>query len=205
MGVVVSTSSENVENPEEVLKPLNAPAIRTLVEGRKAFLGFLRRHLPDAEIAEDIFQQSLLKALTKQDSMQDPESIVPWFYRILRHALIDFYRARGSEDRKNAAFVQEILRDEAEALSTSPEMQASLCGCMKALIPSLKPEYATLLQQIDLEGRPMGDVSSELGISPGNLSVRLHRARQALRASLIRSCGACTEHGCLDCTCKKMP
>jgi RNA polymerase sigma-70 factor (ECF subfamily) len=184
---------------------LNTAVTQTLVEGRKAFLGFLRRHLPDAEIAEDIFQQSLLKALTNRDSIRDPERIVPWFYRILRHALIDFYRARGSEDRKNAAFVQEILGDEDEALSASPELQASICGCMKALIPSLKPEYASLIQEIDLEGRPMGDLSSELGISPGNLSVRLHRARQALRASLIRSCGACSEHACLDCTCKKTP
>jgi RNA polymerase sigma-70 factor (ECF subfamily) len=201
----VGAVSETVGDFEEALKPLSAGVTQTLVEGRKAFVGFLRRHLPDAEIAEDIFQQSLLKALTKQDSLQDRQSIVPWFYRILRHALIDFYRARGSEDRKNAAFMQEILGGEGEALSAGPELQASICGCMKALIPSLKPEYASLIQQIDLEGRPMGDLSSELGISPGNLSVRLHRARQALKASLVRSCGACTEHGCLDCTCKKAP
>lgn len=198
----MSSPRENVEN-SEALKPISATVTQTLVDGRKAFLAFLRRHLPDAEIAEDIFQQSLLKALTKQDSIQAPESIVPWFYRILRHALIDFYRARGSEDRKNEAFLQEILRDEGGDLLAGPELQASICGCMKALIPSLKPEYASLIQGIDLEGRPLGDISSELGISSNNLSVRLHRARQALKASLIRSCGACTEHGCLDCTCKK--
>jgi RNA polymerase sigma-70 factor (ECF subfamily) len=31
--------------------------------------------------------------------------------------------------------------------------------------------------------------------------VRLHRARQALKRELERSCGTCATHGCLDCTC----
>lgn len=192
-------------NSEEALEPLNASVTQTLVDSRKVFVSFLRRHLPDVEIAEDIFQQSLFKALANPVTLKDPESVVPWFYRILRNSLIDFYRARGSEDRKNAAFVQEFLGDEAEALSEGSEIQASICGCLKELIPSLKPEYANLIQEIDLNGRRMGDISSELGISANNLSVRLHRARQALKTSLIRSCGACTEHGCLDCTCKKTP
>jgi RNA polymerase sigma factor (sigma-70 family) len=198
-------TAEINENPEAALRPLNDKVVKTLLESRKSFEGFLRRHVPNAEIAEDIFQQSLLKALTNPEPLKNPESMVPWFYSILRNARIDFYRARGSEDRKTAAFAQEVLGDEGEALLATPEFQASICECMKALIPSLKPEYASLIKEIDLDGRPMGDISSELGISPNNLSVRLHRARQALKTSLIRSCRACTEHGCLDCTCKKAP
>jgi RNA polymerase sigma factor (sigma-70 family) len=194
----LSVPVETNETPEEALRPLSDAVTKTLLESRGAFLGFLRRHLPNAEIAEDIFQQNLLKVLSHPDSLKDPESVVPWFYRMLRNALTDFYRARASEERKNENFEQ-FLEDNGKQ---DPEVQASLCGCMQGLIPSLKPEYATLIQQADLEGRPLGDISKELGISSNNLAVRLHRARQALRTSLIRSCGACTEHGCLDCTCK---
>jgi RNA polymerase sigma-70 factor (ECF subfamily) len=39
------------------------------------------------------------------------------------------------------------------------------------------------------------------GITPNNASVRLFRAREALRQQLQRSCGTCAEHGCLDCSC----
>jgi RNA polymerase sigma factor (sigma-70 family) len=199
----VSVSGGSVENSEEALSPLNDMVVKSLLESRKSFEGFLRRHVPNAEIAEDLFQQGLLKALTNPEPLKNPESMVPWFYRILRNALIDFYRARGSEDRKNEAFLQELLGDETQALVMPPEVEASICACLKDLIPSLKPEYASLIQKIDLDGKPMGDVSAELGISSNNLAVRLHRARQALRTSLIRCCGACTEHGCLNCTCKK--
>jgi RNA polymerase sigma factor (sigma-70 family) len=199
----VSEFFEKNENPEEALRPLNDTVVKSLLESRKSFEGFLRRHLPNAEIAEDVFQQSLLKALTNPEPLKNPESMVPWFYRILRNALIDFYRTRGSEDRKNEAFMQELLGDETQTLAMPPEVEASICACMKDLIPSLKPEYGSLIQKVDLDGEAMEDVSTELGISTNNLAVRLHRARQALKTSLIRSCGACTEHGCLDCTCKR--
>lgn len=201
-GTSVAESGDQELNYEEALQPLNIAIIKALLESRNSFIAFLRRHLPDSEIAEDLFQQSLLKVLKTPDSLQDAERVVPWFYRILRNALIDYYRARGAEVRKKEAFVQELLGDESQALSLPPEVEASICECMKDLIPTLRPEYASLIQKIDLEGSSMGDLSTELGISSNNLAVRLHRARQALRVSLVRSCGACTEHGCLDCTCK---
>lgn len=46
-------------------------------------------------------------------------------------------------------------------------------------------------------------VAAELGITPGNAAVRLHRARHALRLRLQTTCGMCTEHGCLECVCRK--
>ena len=39
------------------------------------------------------------------------------------------------------------------------------------------------------------------GLTPGNAGVRVFRAREALRKQVVRSCGTCAEHGCLDCTC----
>ncbi|SLM45275.1 ECF family RNA polymerase sigma factor (fragment) [Nitrospira sp. ND1] len=41
-----------------------------------------------------------------------------------------------------------------------------------------------------------------LQVTPNNLTVRLHRARQALRASLEQTCGLCTRQGCFNCTCE---
>jgi hypothetical protein len=36
-----------------------------------------------------------------------------------------------------------------------------------------------------------------------NAAVRIHRARAAFRKHLVRTCGACAEHSCIDCTCRK--
>jgi RNA polymerase sigma-70 factor (ECF subfamily) len=59
-----------------------------------------------------------------------------------------------------------------------------------------------LIRRVDLDEATIADVASEMGITPGNARVKLHRARRALRRQLELSCGSCAEHGCLDCTCR---
>jgi RNA polymerase sigma-70 factor (ECF subfamily) len=54
---------------------------------------------------------------------------------------------------------------------------------------------------VDLEGGSVGDYARKAGITPNNASVRLHRAREALRKQVEKTCGTCATHGCLDCTC----
>lgn len=45
-------------------------------------------------------------------------------------------------------------------------------------------------------------LTQDLQLTPNNLTVRLHRARQALRDGLEESCGICSQHGCLNCVCE---
>lgn len=59
-----------------------------------------------------------------------------------------------------------------------------------------------MLRKVELEERSVVSAAHELGISPGNASVRLFRARRALLGRLRATCGACMEHGCLDCWCR---
>jgi RNA polymerase sigma-70 factor (ECF subfamily) len=81
------------------------------------------------------------------------------------------------------------------------EIKATVCSCLHQLLPTLRPSYAELLRRIDLEGESPQDLSQELNVTPNNLTVRLHRARKALRAELEKACGVCSKHGCIDCTC----
>jgi hypothetical protein len=66
----------------------------------------------------------------------------------------------------------------------------------------LKPEYREMLHRVELEEVSLRETAATLGLTPNNASVRLHRARQALRLALMHMCGTCAEHGCLDCTCR---
>jgi DNA-directed RNA polymerase specialized sigma24 family protein len=56
-----------------------------------------------------------------------------------------------------------------------------------------------LIQQIDLNEEAPESVAANLGITKGNLNVRLHRARQQLKRRLEENCRVCAKHGCLDC------
>ena len=130
------------------------------------------------------------------DGPRDPGRLLPWFYQILRNSVIDFYRARAAETRKLEAYAQEMQAEPAD------EPENTICRCYEKLIPALKPEYGELIRRVDLQGESPGALAFEKGETANNLSVRLHRARKALRVDLVECCGACAKGGCVDCTCE---
>jgi RNA polymerase sigma-70 factor (ECF subfamily) len=179
----------------EVMSRPTPEVVAQLVAGHREFLSFLESRLPNRATAEEILQAAFVRTLEKGGAIEDSESAVAWFYRMLRNALVDFYRRRASENRALEAEARE------PSLPTEPELRNAVCGCMRTLLPTLKDEYAEMIRRIDLEEEALADVASSLRISTNNATVRLHRARQALKRQLEKSCGTCATHGCLDCTC----
>jgi RNA polymerase sigma factor (sigma-70 family) len=176
--------------------------VRQLVENEVAFRAFLRRRVDDEALAEDLLQQSLVRAVEHHHSLQQHENAVPWFYRILRHAIIDYYRSQASEGRKHDAFLQELTVSGEDKAAPPDAVKPTVCACLYQLLPAIRPNYAELLRRIDLEGESPHKVAKDLQLSQNNLTVRLHRARQALRTGLEKACGICSKHGCLNCVCE---
>lgn len=177
--------------------PRAPDVLRVLLDNHAGFLGFLERRVGSRDEAEDILQEAFVRSLDRADSLRSAESATAWFYRMLRNAIVDHYRREGSRSRAVERLAAEI---EASA-SPDEELEAAACACVTALVDTLKPEYGAALRRVDLEGQSVRGFAEEAGITPGNAGVRLHRAREALRRQLARSCGTCLEHGCLDCTC----
>jgi RNA polymerase sigma-70 factor (ECF subfamily) len=195
----------DISMPETTDLPVDEPEVitddvaRVLVENHRGFLAFLERRVESREVAEDILQDAFVRALPRLSSLRQQESVVAWFYRMLRNALIDHYRRRDAEARAMQQVAVEF--NEAEAAPDS-EMMNAVCECVTALVSTLKPEYAAAIQRVDLDGIAVRAFADEQGISPNNAGVRVHRAREALRRQLVRSCGSCATHGCLDCDCQ---
>ena len=197
-----SGENRRLETAEEAtdeasLAPASPEIVQRLLAGRRDFLRFLERRMPEGA-AEELLQAAFVRTLERGGAIRDAESAVAWFYRLLRNAMVDYYRKRGTEaEAQEAAGVTEEAEGE-----IPPDAKNAICGCMKTLLPTLKPEYAEMVERVDLAEQPLGNVAADLAISVNNATVRLHRARQALKRQLERSCGACATHGCLDCTCK---
>lgn len=183
-------------------EPFLNETMQRLLENESAFRTFLRRRVGDETMADDLLQQSMIRAVHSHHSVRNTESVVTWFYKILRHTLIDYYRSKGAEARRNEAFLQELTLSGDDKEPPLDEVKSTVCACLNRLLPKLRSNYAKLIRRIDLEGESSTLVAEELKISQSNLTVRLHRARQALRASLEQSCGVCSTHGCLNCTCE---
>lgn len=166
-----------------------------LLENLNEFVGFARQRLADPELAADAVQESLLKALKAADQVRDDESAKAWFYRILRRTIIDLYRRHDVQERAIARLEREL------AAPPTEEEERVACGCLQKLIPTLKPQYATLVQRLDLDNEAAETVAASLGVTKNNLTVRLHRARKQLKERLNQTCRMCAKHGCLNCTC----
>lgn len=172
-----------------------------LMKHRSAFRAFLQRRVQDEAVAEDLLQQSLMRAVERHRDLQKADSAVSWFYRILRNAVVDYYRSHAAEHRKTDGLLRELVTTGEDKTPSLDEVRPTICACLGALLTRLRPAYAELIRRIDLEGEAAAVVARELGVTSNNLTVRLHRARQALKAALERACGICTKHGCLNCTC----
>lgn len=164
--------------------------IDALVSERARFQRFLAARTGTAAEADDLLQQSLLKALQQGIPLHRGEKAVPWFYRMLRTAVADHYRQKSSEQRR-ADRLWTDMRAAGEDLTALPKAwHAAICVCFRGLLPGLKPRYAELIRRIDLNGEPKTAVSRDLKIKIGTLDVALHRARHALRRRMELLCGA---------------
>ncbi|MBA3483924.1 MAG: sigma-70 family RNA polymerase sigma factor [Pirellulales bacterium] len=183
------------ERMDELKDKPDKDTLAILLASHRQFLAFLERRLGSREIAEEVLQSAFAKAVQHEESLKE-QTVVAWFYRVLRNALTDHYRRRDAETR-----AMDRHRDELKARADEQELERTVCECFKALMPTLKPEYSELLVAVDLGGASVADTAVGLGITPNNAAVRLHRARLALKKRLEESCKTCAVHGCYDCTC----
>ncbi|HEX4824212.1 MAG TPA: sigma-70 family RNA polymerase sigma factor [Candidatus Polarisedimenticolaceae bacterium] len=176
---------------------MESTVVETLVQNHRQFLAFVESRVGSREVAEDILQEAFVRGLARADQLRDEESVVAWFYRSLRNALVDHWRKHAAEGRLFEPEPEQGLDEHA----ADPELMQTVCACAMSLLDTLKPEYGEALRRVDLDGISVKKFAEENAINPNNASVRLFRARDALRKQVERSCGTCAEHGCFDCTC----
>jgi RNA polymerase sigma-70 factor (ECF subfamily) len=175
--------------------------LAALVDGHRDLLRFVERRVGDRAVAEDVLQEALVRALPRAGELADEGSAVAWLYRTLRNAVVDHARRRGVADRALGSLAAEPEPDG----EPPPDARDAICRCVTRLADALKPEYAEALRRVDVEGTAVRDYAAQAGITSNNASVRLHRAREALRSQVRAACGTCAEHGCLDCGCRPRP
>jgi len=175
--------------------PVTPPVAAALVANHREFVRFVERRIGSRALAEEIVQDAFVRSLDRGGEIRD--SVVGWFYRVLRNAVIDHQRRQAVADRRLDQFAAELPPSGA----ADEETKRMACACVLRLAGTLKPEYADALRRIEVEEMAVKDYADANGISPSNAGVRIFRAREALRKQVARSCGTCAEHGCLDCTC----
>lgn len=176
--------------------------IDAILAERARFHRFVTSRVGDSGIAEDLLQDGLVRALKHGAKLRRGESAIAWFYRILRNAVSDHYRNRGSENRRTERLLADMQARGEDVGAPPADWDTTVCGCLRGLLPSLKPRYAEVIRRLDLKAEPKQKVAHDLKVSTATMDVLLHRARQALRKRLEIFCGACSRERCLECFCQ---
>lgn len=175
-------------------------AVDALVAAHRDLLAFVESRVGNRADAEDIVQGAIVTALEKGDTVRDTGRVTAWIYQLLRNRIADHLRHRAAGERAGDRYA--ALEDTA---TVDEALDDTVCRCVSRLLDNLKPEYADMLRRTELEEKSPADAGRELGLTANNAAVRAHRAREALRREVVRSCRTCAAHGCLDCTCQKSP
>jgi RNA polymerase sigma factor (sigma-70 family) len=138
----------------------------------------------NAHDAEDLTQETFIRVFRSLANYK-PGTFEGWLHRITTNLFLDMARRRSRVR-------MEGLPDDTDRLAgddPSPEevyVETHLDPELQAALDELPPEFRAAVVLCDVEGLSYEEIGATLGVKLGTVRSRIHRGRQALRASLER-------------------
>jgi len=160
----------------------------------RPLFSLLYRMVRDRELAEDLAQETFVKALNAIESYRPEYKFSSWIFKIANNAAIDHLRRRelhtlsleGSPHAETPEAVeatalqigdrQESPLDEVEARELGGQIEQAIAG--------LRPEYRSCILLRHVEGRAYEEIAEILNLPLGTVKTYIHRARNELRQAL---------------------
>lgn len=192
-------------------EPSDAELLRLAREGDPAaFRILIRRHdrylyriarsvLLDDHEAEDVVQETYVRAFTRLVDFRGDASLSTWLTRIALNEALQRYRQRRRIvsldilDSASGPPVAQIRQSPMIAPDQDPERataQHQIRTLLERAIDDLPEAFRTVFVMRDIEEASTEETASVLGIRPPTVKTRLHRARRMLREALGEQVGA---------------
>lgn len=137
----------------------------------------------DKEQAEDLLQDTLMKALTYQDKFKDNTNLKAWLHTIMKNTFINNYRkAQRTRTVITTRDDVEVVGLVAGARQDTPESRLNLKEVM-SYVNLLEPQYRIPFTMHN-KGFKYKEIAEELDIPIGTVKSRIHLAKQRLMAQL---------------------
>lgn len=159
---------------------------------RAELRAFIRSRVADGD-ADDVLQLATIRAAEHVAGLDDPEKIRAWLFRIVRNAIVDAKRATNRSKR--------LALGGGDLADVQAPVADLSCRCSVQLTRTLPTPQSTILSLVDLGEASLAEAAAALDITVNNATVRLHRARKALRERLREHCGVSSSRECKDCRC----
>jgi len=139
--------------------------------------------------AEDLTQDTFLRAYRHGDSLRDPEAVRGWLYRIATHVCLDRLRQRkpqisldGEEGKVGA---EPSVSEFPSPLEISERKETS--ACVQRCLDFLPDKYRAVILLHEAHSLTAPEIADLLGVTLTTVKIRLHRARRKLQR--IMECG----------------
>ena len=161
----------------------------------KELYGYLRHYLGDAEMAEDVFQQTFLQIHLKCDQFEPGRKVRPWLYTIATNQAIDCQRRNrrhrmgslnrvtsGNEDEGSGSLV-ELLGGVENAPDDAVE-SAEQFNALHEAVDALPESTKQVVMLVYFQGLKYREAAQVLNLPVGTVKSRLHAAMQKLTETL---------------------
>ncbi len=170
-------------------------AYRELVRRyERPIFSLIYRMVRDRELAEDLAQETFVKALNAVESYRPEFKFSSWIFKIANNVAIDHLRRRelstlsldGSPHAATPEAIQATALQLGDRQETAlEELEArELGGEIEQAIGRLRPEYRACILMRHVEGRPYEEIATLLDLPLGTVKTYIHRARNELRLYL---------------------
>ncbi len=158
---------------------------------RRYILGMVR----DPAEAEDLTQETFLRAHRRLYLLRHPEAVGSWLYRIATHVCLDRLRQRkpqdSIDDEQTANRVDAAARTHPSLADIAERRQTSLC--VQRCLDYLPDNYRAVILLYEIHALTAPEIASLLGVKLTTIKMRLHRARRMLQQIMEYGCAVSTD------------
>ncbi len=163
----------------------NAEFNKMLVSNSEFLKPFAITLTKDAELAGDLFQETLYRALINKDKYDVGTNIRAWLYTIMRNVFINHYRRRSKQRAVMVPVEPAYLADLAVASASGADSTLAVKDIMSEIYRL--PAIFNLPFLLYFQGFRYQEISRMLREPLGTIKSRIHFARRMLRERLSRS------------------
>jgi RNA polymerase sigma-70 factor, ECF subfamily len=159
---------------------VSADIRQELIQLMPRLRSFARGLAGAADLADDLVQASLEKALRNLSGFAPGTRLDSWMFRIIRNTWIDTLRARRNTESQTTEVMESIVGEDGRRTTEARLHLAAVRQAMNAL----PEDQRVVLMLVCVEGMRYREVAEALDIPTGTVMSRLSRARLALAENL---------------------